>query len=215
VDHFNTKQKTTTTITTSTTTSTMDKIEQAGRIGLLEEIETSRDNLPFNLSRRPTTTITSTTLTTTSKTESEAKKSTTPFDLNAFLKFEDIDHNWFSTNRERDSLETSLSPEVPTEQKPKLRPAALEPDQSVKYGRPTQSAADLKAVEDDVEPGHFIQDICTDDRLAVCATVGIVVLFLCATGLYAVLYTAYQVHTFTIRYLCKWLLNLKVNSRWL
>jgi hypothetical protein len=50
-------------------------------------------------------------------------------------------------------------------------------------------------VIDNSENGHFVfDDICSDDMLAVCATVGIVVVCLCTSGLYAVFYTAYQVN---------------------
>jgi hypothetical protein len=50
-------------------------------------------------------------------------------------------------------------------------------------------------VIDNSENGHFaFEDICSDDMLAVCATVGIVVVCLCTSGLYAVFYTAYQVN---------------------
>ena len=41
---------------------------------------------------------------------------------------------------------------------------------------------------------HFtFHDICADDNVAVCATVSIVIVCLCSTGLYAAIYTAYQV----------------------
>ena len=54
-------------------------------------------------------------------------------------------------------------------------------------------------VKDDISSkGHFIHDICPDDMLAVCATVGIVLVCLCTTGLSAVLYTAFQVKTYRL-----------------
>ena len=44
---------------------------------------------------------------------------------------------------------------------------------------------------------HFtFHDICADDNVAVCATVSIVIVCLCSTGLYAAIYTAYQVLEF-------------------
>ncbi len=46
---------------------------------------------------------------------------------------------------------------------------------------------------DDVERHFALHDICTDDNVAVCATVSIVIVFLCTSGLYAAIYTAYQV----------------------
>ncbi len=46
---------------------------------------------------------------------------------------------------------------------------------------------------DDVERHFALHDICTDDNVAICATVSIVIVFLCTSGLSAAIYTAYQV----------------------
>ena len=213
VEHLTTISKTTTAATKTTTTETTrtmtattnDQLTTERKMRYLEGVESSRaDLIPDFSTETPTTTAA-----TTSSTVPTSTRSATLYDMDPFLKFEDFDKDMKWPSAERDTFETDsstidmLSIEDIV-QKSKWRPAASESAQSIKNGRPTQSGADLTAriiKDDDVsfESGHFIQDICTDDRLAVCATVGIVLVFLCAIGLYAVLYTAYQVYTSKIK----------------
>ena len=220
VEHLTTIFKTTTAAATKTTTTTVattettrtisattnDKLTTERKMRHLEGVESSRANLIPDFSTESLTT----TAATTSSTVPTSTRSATLYDMDPFLKFEDFDKDMKWPSAERDTFETDsstidmLSIVVPSVQKSKWRPAASESAQSIKNGRPTQSGADLTAriiKDDDVSfgSGLFIQDICTDDRLAVCATVGIVLVFLCAIGLYAVLYTAYQVYTSKIK----------------
>jgi hypothetical protein len=66
---------------------------------------------------------------------------------------------------------------------------------TVNDNSPNVIAKTTTVINGNSENGHFaFDDICSDDMLAVCATVGIVVVCLCTSGLYAVFYTAYQVN---------------------
>jgi hypothetical protein len=66
---------------------------------------------------------------------------------------------------------------------------------TVNDNSPNVIAKTTTVINGNSDNGHFaFDDICSDDMLAVCATVGIVVVCLCTSGLYAVFYTAYQVN---------------------
>ena len=51
---------------------------------------------------------------------------------------------------------------------------------------------------DDAKRHFAFHDICKDENGTVCATVGVVLICLCTSGIYAAIYTAYQVNTLTI-----------------